>query len=201
MLALWMLLDRTGEAEWLDAAKRIGKRQVAHMDNARAMPDHWVMQAIDYLDRFEPDEPRWREAGYEMGRRFVADQFPPHPAPFPDYRGAYRRIQEVPRTTRAASRGEAIGGIARIAWRHGDPSWIWERSLLEGARHLAEQQFTPDNSFFFPRPEEVLGAIRMGIVDNHCRIDNNQHAIVALGNALTALRHRRPGWGDRGEEG
>ncbi|MBN92470.1 MAG: hypothetical protein CL928_00130 [Deltaproteobacteria bacterium] len=201
MLALCVLHDRTGEAQWLDAAKRIGRRQVALMDHRRALPDHWVMQAIDYLDRFEPDEPLWREAGYEMGRRFIADQFPPHPEPFDDYRGAFRRIQEVPRTTRAAARGEAIGGIARIAWRHGDPSWHWERSLLEGARHLVEQQFTVDNSFFFPKPEEVLGAIRMGIVDNHCRIDNNQHAIVALGNALTALRHRRPGWGERGEGG
>jgi hypothetical protein len=28
----------------------------------------------------------------------------------------------------------------------------------------------------------------MGIIDNHIRIDNNQHAVVALANALDAVR-------------
>ena len=155
------------------------------------MPDHWVIQALDWLDLAEPEAPEWRQGAYAMGKRYVREQHPPQRPPFADYRGSYRRIQEVPRTARAASRGEAIGGVARIAWRHGDPSWHWERSLLEGAHHLVEQQFTDDNAFYFARPEEVLGAIRMGIIDNHCRIDNNQHAIVALANALEALRHRR----------
>ena len=77
-----------------------------------------------------------------------------------------------------------------MAWRRGDPAEHLEQSLLEGARHLMEQMYTPDNSFFFPNPEEGLGAIRMGIIDNHIRIDNNQHGVVALGNALDVLRRR-----------
>ena len=199
MLALAMYYERTGDDVWLEGAKKIGRRQIRIARSPLRVPDHWVMQALDLLDRAEPGNDEWRKGAYAMGRRYAREQFPPQQPPFPDYQGAYRRIQEIPRTTRAASRGEAIGGVVRIAWRHGDTSWNWERSLLEGSRHLIEQMFTVDNSFFVPRPEEVLGAVRMGIVDNHCRIDNNQHAVVALSNALTALRHRRPGWGDRGE--
>jgi hypothetical protein len=199
MLALAVYYERTGDEVWLEAAKAIGRRQIKHARKPWVVPDHWVMQALDLLDRADPGNGEWRAGAFAMGRRYVREQFPPQQPPFADYKGAYRRIQELPRTTRAASRGEAIGGVVRIAWRHGDNSWAWERSLIEGSRHLIEQMFTADNTFFVPHPEEVIGAIRMGIVDNHCRIDNNQHAVVALGNALTALRHRRPGWGQRGE--
>ena len=201
MLALVRYHQLTGEERWLEGAERIGRRQIPWARSPWHVPDHWVMQALDILDQVDPDRSdEWRQGAYAMGRRYVREQFGgvgetlrPGPAqvpPFPDYRGAYRRVQEVPRTTRAASRGEAIGGVARIAWRHGDPSGHWERSLIEGARHLMEQQYVPDNSFFLPNPDEVQGAIRMGIVDMHCRIDNNQHGIVGLGNALDALRRR-----------
>jgi hypothetical protein len=201
MLALVRYHQLTGEERWLEGAERIGRRQIPWARKPWHVPDHWVMQALDILDQVDPDDSdEWRDGAYAMGRRYVREQFGgvgdtlrPGPAqipPFPDYRGAYRRVQEVPRTTRAASRGEAIGGVARIAWRHGDPSEHWERSLIEGARHLMEQQYVADNSFFLPRPDEVLGAIRMGIVDMHIRIDNNQHGIVGLGNALDALRRQ-----------
>ena len=201
MFALALYYERTGEEKWLEAARAIGRRQIPYSRSLWVIPDHWVMQALDVLDRVDPEPTdEWRKGAYAMGARYVQEQFHspgfrmnPGPAqrpPFPDYRGAYRRVQEVPRTTRAASRGEAIGGVARIAWRHGDPSEHWERSLIEGARHLMEQQYVPDNSFFLPDPDEVQGAIRMGIVDMHIRIDNNQHGVVALGAALAAMREQ-----------
>jgi hypothetical protein len=68
-----------------------------------------------------------------------------------------------------------------------------EEALLEGARHMAEQTWNPRNSWFLPKKEEALGALRMGIIDTHCRIDNNQHALVALDNALAVLRRRAGG--------
>ena len=198
MLALVRYHELTQEERWLQTAQAIGRRQIRLARRWWMVPDHWVMQALDRLDEIDTGNDEWRRGAYAMGRRYVREQFAPlgrvlHPGPrqrppFPDYRGAYRRMQEVPRTTRAASRGEAIGGVVRIAWRHGDPSAHWERSLIEGARHLMEQQYVPDNSFFLPNPDEVQGAIRMGIVDMHCRIDNNQHGVVGLGNALAALR-------------
>lgn len=207
MLALAKYAVHTGEDRWMEAARRIGRRQIPFARQPWIVPDHWVMQALDVLDEHdETDE--WKDGAYAMGHRYIGELYagplgvpaagfgaigrkrrnPALPAPFPDYRGAYRRVQEVPRTTRAASRGEAIGGVARIAWRHGDPAAHWERSLIEGARHLAEQMFRPENSFYFPNPDEALGAVRMGVIDQHCRIDNNQHAVVGLTNALAAMR-------------
>lgn len=188
LLALVRYHERSGDAEALEVAKRVGRSQIAYAERPWQIPDHWVMQALDRLDRLDPDDATWRQAAYRMGREYVSEQFPPQVAHAPDYRGAYRRDMEIGRTTRAASRGEAIGGVARIAWRRGDPSRSWERSLILGARHLLEQQYDADNTFSFPRPAEAIGAIRMGLIDNHCRIDNNQHAVVALDNALQALR-------------
>lgn len=190
MLALARYHQRTGEARWLEAAKRIAARQIGLMSRPWTNPDHWVMQALDILDQVEPKEHRWKVAAYDMAGRYMREQYPPQVPPFPDYVGGYRRQTEVPRTTRAASRGEALGGVVRIAWRQGDPSTELEAALIEGARHLVEQTFDEENSYFVPNRAEALGCIRMGIIDMHCRIDNNQHGIVALDNALAALRRR-----------
>ena len=193
MLALVLYHEATGDPRALEVTKTVGRAQIAYAKRPWQIPDHWVMQALDRLDALDPDDTTWRDAAYDMGREYTAEQFVP---PFqelhePDYRGAYRRDMEIARTTRAASRGEAIGGVARIAWRRGDPAGRWERSLIEGARHLIEQTYTPDTTWSFPNPEEPLGAIRMGLIDNHCRIDNNQHGIVALDAALHALRRQK----------
>lgn len=190
LLALVRYHEATGDEEALQIAKKVGLAQIDYAKRPWEIPDHWVMQALDRLDALDPGNRAWRNAAYWMGADYADEQYPPQVPHAADYRGAYRRDLEIARTTRAASRGEAIGGVARIAWRRGDPSSLWERSLLGGARHLIEQQFTPDNTFHFPVPEETWGAIRMGLIDNHCRIDNNQHAIVALDNALEALRRQ-----------
>jgi len=190
MLALVRFFEETGDLEALETARHVGRAQIAYAHRPWEIPDHWVMQALDLLDKHDPEDPTWRDGAYEMGMEYTSEQFPPQMPHANDYRGAYRRDLEIARTTRAASRGEAIGGVARIAWRRGDPSDRWERSLIEGARHLIEQQYTADNSFTFPNPAEGLGAIRMGLIDNHCRIDNNQHGVVALNAALEALRRQ-----------
>jgi len=190
LLALIRFHEATGDAEALEIAKKVGLAQIDYTKRPWEIPDHWVMQGLDRLDALDPDNRAWRDGAYWMGADYADEQYPPQVPHAPDYRGAYRRDLEIARTTRAASRGEAIGGVARIAWRRGDPSELWERSLLGGARHLIEQQYTPDNTFHFPVPEETWGAIRMGLIDNHCRIDNNQHAVVALDAALEALRHQ-----------
>lgn len=193
MLALVLYHEATGDPRALAVTKTVGRAQIAYAKRPWQIPDHWVMQALDRLDALDPDDPTWRDAAYDMGREYTSEQFvPPFQEPHaPDYRGAYRRDMEIARTTRAASRGEAIGGVARIAWRRGDPAQRWERSLIEGARHLIEQTYTADTTWSFPDPDEPIGAIRMGLIDNHCRIDNNQHGIVALDAALHALRRQQ----------
>ena len=53
-----------------------------------------------------------------------------------------------------------------------------------------EQQYTERNSYWVPNFEKVRGAYPMGVVDNHIRIDNNQHALVGITGALEVARKR-----------
>ncbi len=73
----------------------------------------------------------------------------------------------------------------------GEDPCDFENGLIDGARHLLEQQFIPENAYFVPASYDVLGGIRMGLVDNHLRIDNNQHALVGLLRALEAMDKRK----------
>jgi hypothetical protein len=189
MLALVRLHIRTGEDRWLEGATRIADWQVAQYWDRRPNPDHWVMQALWYLYDLTGDESYGRCA-LNMGDKHASEQFPPHWPPFRDYFGSYRRINDLPRTTRACSRSEAMGGVVHTAWKMDEDPTTYEEALLRAAKHLLEHQWRPENSWFLPNPAKARGAIRMGMVDNHCRIDNNQHAVVGLHRALEVARKR-----------
>ena len=80
--------------------------------------------------------------------------------------------------------------MVHLAWEAGEHATVWEDGLIAAADHLIEKQFRADNVWYRPNPAKVQGAYRMGLVDNHCRIDNNQHAVVGLHRALEASRRR-----------
>ncbi len=189
MLALAKLHHLTGDPRWLAGARAIADHRVASYYQDQHNPDLWVMQGLWELYRATGDE-RYAECGIRMGLHHAAEQFPPLHRPFDDYFGSYRRNDDLPRTTRACSRSEALGGVLHIAWRKGVDARIYEDALIHGAKHLLENMYRPENSYYLPNPDKARGAIRMGLVDNHCRIDNNQHALVGLHRALEAQRKR-----------
>jgi hypothetical protein len=191
MLALIQLHQQTGDKRWLDAARKIGDWQVSKYEKDRfTFPDHWVMQALYRVWQVTKDE-RYATTAFAMGTHSASEQYPFVWTPYPDYLGSWRRNDDIPRTTRAASRMEAIRGVVELAWEHGDvDATVWEDSLLHAARHLAEQQFRRENTWWLANPDRAMGAYKMGIVDNHCRIDNNQHGLVGMVGALEVLRHR-----------
>ncbi len=189
MLALVRLYQATEDERWLEGSERIAGWQIERYWDQRPNPDHWVMQALWELYDVTGDE-RYARTGLAMGDRHASEQFPPNWAPFPDYHGCYRRYNDTPRTTRACSRSEAMGGVVHIAWKKDVDATTYEDALLFAADHLLENQWRPENSYYLPRPAKARGAIRMGIVDNHCRIDNNQHAVVGLHRALEVARRR-----------
>lgn len=193
MLALLRYHQITGDPRWLEGARRIGDWQVEKYEKDRfAFPDHWIMQALYRIWQVTKDD-RYARTGFAMSTHSVSEQHPFVWTPFRDYFGAWRRRDDIPRTTRAASRMEAIRAVVELAWEHGgagEDLRLWEDSLLHAARHLKEQQFQPVNSFWVARPEKTEGAYRMGIVDNHCRIDNNQHGLVGMVGALEVARKR-----------
>jgi hypothetical protein len=81
-------------------------------------------------------------------------------------------------------------GVVRVAWEMGVDGTIFEDAVLQATRHMSEQIFRPDTVFWMANSPRALGALRMGIVDNHCRIDNNQHALVGIAGALEVQRKR-----------
>ncbi len=194
MLALVRTYERTKDERFLEGAKRIGDRQqrlnrIPLLLDLPIPGDHWIIQAQGQLSQVNGDH-RYAELSVLMGRGYLREQFPPQEYLYPDYRGAYRRVADLPRTTRAGSRGEALGAAMEAARFLGEDTTKFENGLIEGARHLIEQQFVRDNSHFIPDEFDVEGGIRMGLVDNHLRIDNNQHGLVALLRALQAMDYR-----------
>jgi hypothetical protein len=190
MLALMRLYNTTGEARWLEGAKKIGERQVKSYKRDRfQVPDHWVMQGFLHLWRATKDD-RFTQTGYAMATHYSSEQYPNVMTPFPDYLGSWRRTNDTPRTTRAGSRSEALRAIVHMAWERGDDATIYEDSLLAASRHMIEQQFSERNGYWLPNLARADGAYRMGQVDNHCRIDNNQHMLVGMAGALEVRRRR-----------
>ena len=198
MLALVRFHEMTGDERWLEGATRIAERQLRWYEKDRFVnPDHWVMQGLYRLWRLNKDD-RYAEGAYAMGRHHASEQYGtetpdrygPLWNPWPDYLGSYRRKNDTPRTTRAGSRSEALRAVTNLAWERGDDATPYEDALLGAARHLMEQQFTERNGYWLPDLARVHGAYPMGVVDNHCRIDNNQHALVGVVGALHVQRKR-----------
>jgi AMMECR1 domain-containing protein len=190
MLALLLFHKKTGDGRWLEGARRIGDRQVAdYTENRFAFPDHWIMQGLHRLWQATRED-RYAKTAYAMATHSASEQYPVVWTPFPDYHGAWRRDDDLPRTTRAGSRLEAVRRVVHLAWEDGHDATIWEDLLLMGTDHLSEKQYRPENMWYVPYPDKVIGAYPMGIVDNHLRIDNNQHALVGMLGALEVLRHR-----------
>ena len=196
MLALVRFYEKTGDERWLEGARAIAKAQMKHYDKDRMLnPDHWVMQGLYHLWRIDKSD-RYAESAYAMGLHYASEQYGvpgqygPVWSPWPDYIGAYRRTNDLPRTTRAGSRSEALRAVTNLAWERGDDATIYEEALLGAARHLMEQQYTERNGYWLPDLARVHGAYPMGVVDNHVRIDNNQHALVGMVGALHVIRKR-----------
>ena len=198
MLALVRFHEATGDERWLEGATKIAERQMRWYEKERFNnPDHWVMQGLYQLWRLNKDD-RYATNAYAMGNHYAGemygtaepDRYGPLWNPWPDYLGSYRRKNDTPRTTRAGSRSEALRAVTNLAWERGDDATIYEDALLGATRHLMEQQFTERNGYWLPDLERVHGAYPMGVVDNHCRIDNNQHALVGVVGALHVQRKR-----------
>ncbi len=196
LLALTRTYQETGDERWLDGARRIADQRVSSYLAVGNTPCHWTMQGLWELYRTTGEE-RYARANLAMADHYVSEQFPPHEPPFPDYLGGFRRNDDVPRTIRAASRCEALGAAVHTARELGVDATVYEEALLAAAGHLMDNQFRPANSYYLPAPERVRGAMRLGLVDNHCRVDANKHMTRGLWAALRVLRTREQESGAR----
>lgn len=188
LLALTQLYAVTGETRWLEGAEKIAVAQ-RRQHVPWKEPDHWVIQGLAQLYLMGRGD-EYGQLCLAWARTYLRSQYPPNHPPFPDYMGAWRRDLDIPRTTRASARSEALSAAVRVAWQLKTPALDLEEGLLFAARHQLEQQLRAENAFFFPRPAQTYGGFRAGLVDNHLRIDFNQHALVGLLGALEVAQRR-----------
>ncbi len=196
VLSLAELYGATGDDRWLDGARRVADFEWARYREERPTPGHWTIQGYWELYRLTGDV-TYARANLVLGDHFVSEGYPPHGPPYPDYRGGYHRRDDLPRTIRAASRSEALGAVVDTARALGEDPTVYEDALLAAGRHLLENQYRTENRYYLPASERVAGAVRMGLVDNHCRVDGNKHAMLGLVQAWRVARRRA---GDAGIE-
>lgn len=91
-----------------------------------------------------------------------------------------------PHASSTAVYTEGIIDALRLAITLQDKGHIqkYSSAIRSGLRSLLQLQFTPENSFFLDYPERLLGGVRTTEANLNIRVDNTQHSIMAILNAL-----------------
>lgn len=91
-----------------------------------------------------------------------------------------------PHASSTAVYTEGIIDALRLAITLQDKERInkYSSAIRWGLRSLLQLQFTPENSFFLAHPERLLGGIRTTETNLNIRVDNTQHTVMAILNAL-----------------
>ena len=175
LLALSRGAEARRQQAWQVAALRIA---AARMRDVGPIPDHWTIQGLGALHRLTGD-PALARGALHMADVFLAEQYG-HNAVHPAYVGGFRRRDQVPRTIRAASRCEALGAAVSIARRLGADPGPYVRGLRAAAAHVSASLVSADDPGLLPGRPGAVGGFRLGLVDNHLRIDGNKHAARCL---------------------
>ncbi len=153
--------------------------------------EHWTCQAMDDLWERAPNEDalRFCLAWHEFQRRLQHDD---GDSPF-DADGAFGAgFLFSPRTTPAASRGEAAGATLAVVRRdalrdprrganaHRDHAQLLDDELRRSIAFLLRHQFLPGPTHLFADPPAVRGGMPGSPVDWQLRIDYVQHAGSAM---------------------
>lgn len=182
MLALSRLSRWTGDASYLDVARRAADFQLGRWTwggiEIQVPPDAWGAQALEEIYAAFHD-PRHATYAFRIGDELLRTTFPRGADVPPDLVGATFDLTRLVRTGPTSARNEAVVAVARLARAMGER----ERS----ARYLAaatdaawfgiSQQVRPENSFLFRDPQQAMGGVRDSIVDGSIRIDGVQHSI------------------------
>jgi hypothetical protein len=124
-------------------------------------------------------------------------------APAPDFAGRfYDPAQPGFGPPHASSTGVYLEGLAealRLADQAGDQAraTAYRRAIWRGLRSLRQLQFKDHrDAFYIGQRERVLGGLRTEAYDNRIRVDNVQHALMALLalTELAAFKDHPPTW-------
>jgi hypothetical protein len=108
-------------------------------------------------------------------------------APYPDLRGRFYHPERPdygpPHASATGAYLEGLVAAYRIARSVGEQERMekYARAIWRGLRSICQLQFRdPVEMFYISRKSRVRGAIRTEVYDNEIRVDNIQHALMAL---------------------
>ncbi len=204
LLALNALYQVDPKPQYLDIARRSVKFEIDRF-YAGSSADHWVMQALELLQKNLPEEAEekdWVKAGWDMGltyikRQNMSDRDYAKSPQRPEYEGGYYSSMGAPYNTPAGSRSEAVAGIYRLmknVGRREDADRMGDH-LLAASWFITREMYRPETIFYVANPEKALWGLRGVATDQAVRIDFNQHALVAVWGAWqVALERGGIGW-------
>ncbi|MCC6157957.1 MAG: hypothetical protein IT350_07875 [Deltaproteobacteria bacterium] len=177
-----------GNPRWLDVAAK-GIDFIADVrDGAKPTEklehDHWLLYAINEVDKLRPAANRTAHADRVMQAMF--DKFILEDE-HPDFVGGFYK---KPKTTPVACRIEAMGAQYQMSLRRNDPAMTARilSAVKLGSTFLMRNQYTDVNTIFFENPARAMGGYQTGYWNPEIQIDYVQHstsALIGLFHALT----------------
>ncbi len=177
-LARWAQVDPEGGESFLACALKganflVKQRWRALGLEVQVPPDAWLVQALEVLDRIDPN-PERREYALAIARGMIRAMYRGKESISPVLLGAYAG-PGFPNLVSAGSRSEALAAAAALTSRHVPE----DREFLEAARlgvaHVMRYQYSEERLFLAAHREKALGGIPSSAVDSAIRIDGVQH--------------------------
>ncbi|MBZ0270665.1 hypothetical protein K8I61_01405 [bacterium] len=187
---LSMLYAIDGDERWMNVVEKgidfIADVRDAEVPTDKLEHDHWMMYAVNQMNKFKPKENHRRHAKRVM--EAMMNQFI-FESEFPDYVGGYYRR---PQTTPAACRLEGSSAIYEMALREGETQYADEifRQLVIGAGFLMRNQYNEVNTIYFPNANATIGGYQMNFWTPEIQIDFVQHSTSALISTRNAILNR-----------
>ena len=199
LLALTRLYAQTRDPKWLQAARKAGRYLATRRDRdfgyTEPPPDHWYVIAVaelapllreraaaadaDERDALSADAIVLTDYAFKVSDVLVAGQITAARARYPEYEGGGDNY-DPPRSAPAATRGEALTAVCRLADGLGQPRERYLGVLRGYARFVLRLQHGPGASSVFPEPENAIGCFAASPADPRTRMDYQQHAISCL---------------------
>ena len=180
MLALMHLHMRDADSRYPEALRRAFPYYREHF---RRRPSTafvaWQMAAYAQLFRLTRDR-QYADFVFEMADTILSIQHVGPAVQYVDYVGGYR-AGRAPGVT-SSTYNEGVLDAYDVARQMGERERAarYQRAALLGALFTLRLQFTPENAYFVPHADRVLGAFRASLADSTLRIDHTQHALNSL---------------------
>lgn len=178
LLALMKLYKQTNNETYLEIVNNAFpyyQQYWRQNKNTAFIPWHTQAYKLLYEETFHSDIPLfifemndWIINKYQMNDSTYLDEIGGFPKYFPTFSSSVFL--------------EGINDAYDIAKQVNDLEHVekYKQALSIGSRFILQTQFTKNNSFYLEESSRAIGGFKTSLTDNSIRIDNTQHAVLAL---------------------